>query len=297
MPAAEVDVSIALLGRLLAAQHPDLAGLPSTVLANGWDNVIFRLGDDLLARLPRRAMAAALAAHELRWLPVLAPELPLPVPVPLRAGAPGPGYPWQWSIVPYLPGEPAADHPPADPLAAAAALAGFLTALHRPAPPDAPANPVRGIPLARRAESFAANLAAVGPIADRAAVLQVWTDALAAPVFDQPPVWLHGDMHPANILVYQGRVSAVIDFGDLTSGDPASDLAVAWMLLPEKVRPVFWDQYRSGVPTVLDAGLWARAKGWALALGLVFLAHSADNPQLLAVGERTLREVLADQGG
>ncbi|MHB1433708.1 MAG: phosphotransferase, partial [Streptosporangiaceae bacterium] len=201
MPAAEVDVSIDLLGRLLAEQHPDLADLPITVLANGWDNVIFRLGDDLLARLPRRAMAAALTAHELRWLPVLATGLPLPVPVPLRSGAPGEGYPWQWSIVPYLPGEPAVDHPPADPLAAAAALAGFLAALHRTAPPDAPANPVRGVPLARRAESFAANLAAVGPIPDRATVLRVWAEALAAPVFDQPPVWLHGDMHPANLLV------------------------------------------------------------------------------------------------
>ena len=297
MPAAEVDVSIGLLGRLLAAQHPDLAGLPITALANGWDNVIFRLGDDLLARLPRRAMAAALAAHELRWLPVLAPGLPLPVPVPLRAGAPGAGYPWQWSIVPYLPGEPAAAHPPADPLAAADALAGFLAALHRPAPPDAPANPVRGVPLARRAESFAANLAAVGPIPDRATVLRVWADALAAPVFDQPPVWLHGDMHPANLLVLRGRISGVIDFGDVTAGDPASDLAIAWMLLPPEVRPVFRDRYRSGGPAVLDDGLWTRARGWALALGLVFLAHSADNPQLLAVGERTLREILTEQGG
>jgi aminoglycoside phosphotransferase (APT) family kinase protein len=297
MPAAEVAISVGLLRRLLAAQHPDLAGLPITVLANGWDNVIFRLGDDLVARLPRRAMASALIAHELRWLPELAPRLPLPIPAPIRAGAPGEGYPWQWSIVPYLPGEPAADHPPADPLAAAEALAGFLAALHRPAPPNAPANPVRGIPLARRAESFAANLAAVGPIPDRAAVLRVWADALDAPVFGQPPVWLHGDMHPANILVHRGRVSAVIDFGDLTSGDPASDLAVAWMLLPPEVRPALWDQYQSGGPAVLSAGLWTRARGWALALGLVFLAHSADNPQLLAVGERTLREVLADQGG
>ncbi|MDA8319178.1 MAG: phosphotransferase, partial [Actinomycetota bacterium] len=106
-----------------------------------------------------------------------------------------------------------------------------------------------------------------------------------------------GDMHPANILVHRGRVSAVIDFGDLTSGDPASDLAVAWMLLPPEVRPAMWDQYQSGGPAGLSAGLWTRARGWALALGLVFLAHSADNPQLLAVGERTLREVLADQGG
>ena len=112
MPAAEVDVSPALLGRLLDAQHPDLAGLPVTVLANGWDNVVFRVGDGLLARLPRRELAAQLVSHEQRWLPDLAPRLPLPIPAPVRSGQPGLGYPWPWSIVPYLPGQVAADTPP-----------------------------------------------------------------------------------------------------------------------------------------------------------------------------------------
>jgi hypothetical protein len=178
----------------------------------------------------------------------LAPRLPLPIPAPIRAGAPGEGYPWQWSIVPYLPGEPATNDPSADLLAAAEVLAGFLAALHRPTPPDAPANPVRGIPLARRAGSLAANLAAVGPIPDHAVVLRVRADELHAPVFGQPPVWLHAYMHPANILV------------------------------PPEVRPACWDQYRSDGRVVLSAGLWTRARGWALALGLVFLAHSVAQP-------------------
>src|ERR1700722_19743881 len=133
MPAAEIDISPDLVCRLLAAQHPDLARLPVSVLANGWDNLICRLGDDLLVRLPRRALGARLAEHEQRWLPVRAGRLPLPVPAPVRVGRPDANYPWSWSIVPYLPGRTAAEEPP-DPGAAASAMGGFLAALHEPAP-------------------------------------------------------------------------------------------------------------------------------------------------------------------
>src|SRR5438067_2354284 len=166
MPSAEVDVSLALVRRLLADQHPDLAGLPLSVLANGWDNLMCRLGGDLVVRLPRRSQAAELVRHEQRWLPVLAPRLPLPIPAPVREGQPGPGYPWWWSVVPLLPGEVAARRPPADPRQAAIALGGFLGALHAPAPPDAPANPVRGIPLAARDETFGENLRLLGGAVD-----------------------------------------------------------------------------------------------------------------------------------
>lgn len=286
MPAAEVDVSPALLGRLLAAQHPDLADRPVTVLANGWDNVVFRVGDDLLARLPRRELAAQLVSHEQRWLPDLASRLPLPIPAPVRTGQPGLGYPWPWSIVPYLPGQVAADTPPADPAAAAASLGRFLAALHTPAPPGAPDNPFRGVPLADRTDTVMQNLSMVADQVDARAVRRAWAAALAAPRFRDPPVWVHGDLHPANILVHDGQLSGVIDFGDLTAGDPAADLSVAWMLLPADCHQVFRDSAGAS-----DAS-WARATGWALALGLVYLAHSADNPQLAAVGERTLSAVL-----
>jgi aminoglycoside phosphotransferase (APT) family kinase protein len=124
MPAAEVDVTPELLRRLLAGQHPDLAGLPVTAAANGWDNVVFRVGDGLLARLPRREMGARLTGHEQQWLPRLATQLPLPIPAPVRTGRPGLGYPWPWSIVPYIPGQVAAETPPADPAAAAVSLGG-----------------------------------------------------------------------------------------------------------------------------------------------------------------------------
>jgi aminoglycoside phosphotransferase (APT) family kinase protein len=287
MPAAEVPVSVDLVRRLLLEQHPELAGRTVEVLANGWDNLVCRLGDDLLVRLPRRAAAAELVAHEQRWLPLLAPRLPLPVPAPVRVGRPGLGYPWSWSVVPYLPGTAAACRAPADLRRAADVLGGFLAALHRPAPPDAPANRFRGIPLAGRAEGVMTRLGHLDGRAERHAALEVWQAAVAAPAWEGPPLWLHGDLHPANILVDHGRISAVIDFGDLTAGDPATDLSVAWMLLPAEQRETFRQAYGRA-----DDGTWARARGWALALALAFLAHSADNPLMAGIGRRTLRAVL-----
>jgi aminoglycoside phosphotransferase (APT) family kinase protein len=293
MPAAEVEVSAGLVRRLLAGQHPDLARLPVEFLANGWDNELYRVGDELVARLPRRMLGAQIIKNEQRWLPGLAPKLPLPVPVPVRIGVPGCGYPYSWSVVPYLPGVPAAQAS-FDAAGAAAAVGGFLGALHAPAPADAPANPFRGIPLAGRAGTFAANLALLAGQVDREAVLRAWDAALAAPGYGGPPVWLHGDLHPANILVDGGQVSGVIDFGDITAGDPASDLAVAWMLLPPGCHASFWSAYQTagGRP---GGALRARARGWALNFAIVFLAHSEDNPVLRETGRRTLRAVLEDQ--
>jgi len=319
MPAADVDVTVELVRRLLAGQHPDLAGLPIEFLANGWDNAMFRLGDRLLVRLPRREPAARILLNEQRWLPVLAPNIQLPIPSPERTGRPAHGYPFSWSVVPYLPGEPAAAADSLDQAAAAGSVGAFLGSLHAPAPPDAPANPFRGVPLANRADTVAANLRLLSDRVDRDAVRHAWSAALAAPVYSGPPRWLHGDLHPANILVSHGQVSGVIDFGDITAGDPATDLAVAWMLLPLEHHAALRAAYRraraglarTARPGALDgaapgdaggedagpdgadwAGLWARARGWALNLAIVFLAHSADNPQLLNVGRRTLRRVL-----
>jgi aminoglycoside phosphotransferase (APT) family kinase protein len=294
MPPAEVEVSADLVRRLLADQHPDLARLPVEFLANGWDNELYRVGDGLVARLPRRALSAQIIMNEQRWLPGLASRLPLPIPRPERTGRPACGYPYSWSVVPYLPGVPAAASS-FDPAAAAAAVGGFLGALHVPAPADAPANPFRGVPLAERAGTFAANLALLGDQVDRDAVLGAWVTALTAPGYDGPPVWLHGDLHPANILVNDGQVSGVIDFGDITAGDPAGDLSVAWMLLPPDGHATFWSAYQAaGGRADGRAGdaLRARAKGWALNLAVVFLAHSEDNPVLRQVGRRTLGTVL-----
>src|SRR5215469_4240170 len=289
MPAAEVHVSLELVRRLLAAQQPDLAHLPLEVMANGWDNLICRLGRELAVRLPRRAVAAELIVHEQRWLPVLAGRLPLPVPVPVRTGRPAPGYPWPWSIVPFLRGRVAASDPPADLADAAASLGRFLRALHVPAPPDAPVNSYRGVPLAERGVVVAENVDILGGQVDRRAVTRAWQEAVAAPAWGGPPVWLHGDLHPANILVDRGRLSGVIDFGDITSGDPAADLSVAWMFLPAR----YHDAFRAASGHGADDQTWARARGWALALSLAFLAHSADNPLIAGIGQRTLEAVLA----
>jgi len=288
MPAAEVDVTDDLVRALLEEQCPDLAGLPLVLLANGWDNAIFRLGDELTVRLPRRALSAALVEHEQRWLPSLAERLPLPIPAPVRCGRPGLGYPWSWSVCPWLSGAIAELHPPHDKFAAAADLGGFLRALHVVAPDDAPANPFRGVPLIERDAVTRERADAVAGLVDRDAVLERWTELVATPAFAGAPVWLHGDLHPANVLVDDGRISAIIDFGDITAGDPATDLSVAWMVLPVEARAAF----RSAVGGV-DDDTWARARAWALALGLAYVAGSADNPMFSRLGVRVIAEALA----
>ena len=288
MPAAEVDVDEPLVRALLEEQHPDLADLRIEVVANGWDNAVVRVGDDLVARLPRRELAVPLVEHEQRWLPELAPRLPLPIPAPVRIGGPSDRYPWPWSICPWFEGETGLVAPFEDPRAAAEAHGRFFAALHRPAPADAPRNPYRGIPLAERHQRTLADLAALDTL-DRDAVLACWEASLALPAPTGPAVWLHGDPHPGNLLVHEGRLAAVIDFGDLCSGDRACDLSVAWMLYPDDVRPVL----RAAAGDVDDA-TWARARGWALALGLAYGGHAADNPAYAALSARTIAAVLAD---
>lgn len=288
-PEAEVAIDASLIRRLLQAQHPDLAARPLRIVAHGWDNVLARLGDDLVVRLPRRAQAAALIEHEQRWLPALAPGLPLPVPVPLRAGVAGEGFPWAWSVCPWFAGTAAVATDLADPEAAAEMLAGFLAALHHPAPADAPQNPFRGVRLAARDRLVQSYLEMLGPAVDQSLVRTRWDAACALPPHDATPVWLHGDLHPANLVVRDGAIAAVVDFGDLTGGDPATDLAIAWMLFAPPARARF-----RGALGGIDAPTWQRAAGNELAHALACLARSADAPLMARMGRRTLDAVLAD---
>jgi len=289
-PVAEVAVDADLVRRLLADQHPDLADRALVAVEPGWDNFMYRLGDDLVVRLPRRAMSAALVEHEHRWLPALAPRLPVPVPAPVRRGRAAFGYPWSWTVCPWLPGVSALEVDPDDWTAAAEAMGRFVAALHQPAPADAPPNPYRGVPLADRSPFFVERVERMGGSLDGPAVLATWERALAQPGWDGPPVWLHGDLHPANLLVADGRLAGVIDFGDLTGGDPAYDLAVAWMWLPASVRPAFRAAAGLGAD---DPATWIRARGWALALGVTLVAEAGDTPAMSALGHRIVGAALA----
>lgn len=283
-PAAEVELTEPMVRSLLREQHPDLADLALVEVASGWDNLIYRLGDALSVRLPRRATSAALIEHEQRWLPELAVGLPLPVPVPLRVGVPGCGYPWRWTISTWLPGRSAELDPPEDLDLAAVVLGEFLLALHQPAPANAPHNPYRGVPLAERSDRLLAGLDLLVGSVDRGRVVERWSVLVQTTAWLGPPVWLHGDVHPLNLLVHDGRLSAVIDFGDITAGDPASDLAVGWMLFEPQQREVF--RAAAGA----DPDTWARAEAWALALGV---AMATGDDRVAAIGRRTLAAVLS----
>lgn len=288
-PAAEVNIDEPLIRALLREQHPDLVQLPCIPVDAGWDNAVVRLGDSLCLRLPRRAAAAALIEHEQTWLPQLSKALPLPIPVPLRVGLPGCGFPWRWSIVPWLTGDAADLVPPAP--AEATRLGAFLKALHTPAPAAAPSNPVRGVPLEQRAskiEERMRRLAAMSAPIVTADTYRVWEAALAAPI-DVGPTWLHGDFHARNVLVDEGHLTGVIDWGDITVGDRATDLAAVWMLYAD---PEARSRALTSSGSVTQA-TYLRAKGWAVSFGVMLLDSGlVDHPRHAAMGEKTLRRVI-----
>ena len=283
-------IDVSLVRALLQQQHPDLAVLPLTDIGGGWDNRVFRLGTELAVRLPCRSESAGLVEHEQRWLPAIAPLLPVAIPVPVRIGRPGSGFPWRWSVVPWLPGTSALESPyqAAD---LARTLGRFLHALHRPAPRDAPENPWRGIPLAARDEIFHEHLHQAPESVDRAAAHRLWREALSIPPWPGPPLWIHGDLHPGNLVITRGSLSAVIDFGDLTAGDPATDLAVIWMLFSPAERDIFVNAARSLFNECATDTL-ARARAWALALGLSYMTSPQSDEALRAIGFRTIQAAL-----
>ncbi|WP_327359325.1 aminoglycoside phosphotransferase family protein [Streptomyces sp. NBC_01304] len=254
----DAEIGEVLVRSLLRDQHPDLATLDLHHTVTGWDNQLWRLGDDLAVRLPRTDRAPELLRKEHRWLPQLARRLPLPVPIPLRLGEPSARFPKPWTIATWVPGTPADRAPVSEGERAAGTLAGFLRALHREAPAEAPVNPQRGVPLR-----------ALGVDASRfdPELRAVWDDAVAAPDWSGPPVWLHGDLHPANVVVADGTLSGVLDFGELCAGDPATDLSAAWVLLPEGAAARFFQAYGT-----VDEATMRRARGWAVQRGLGLVA-------------------------
>lgn len=292
MHAEELEIDAALVHRLLAEQFPQWAELPiERVEPAGTDNAIFRLGADMAVRLPRIDWANDEAAKAHRWLPGLAPLLPLAVPVPLVLGAPGEGYPWAWSVCRWLKGENATADRIGDPEQAALDLAGFIAALQRIDPTDGPPPEGRGGPLAPRDERVRASIASLADEVDVEAVTAAWEAALRAPECSDPPVWIHGDLDSRNLLTVGGRLSGVLDFGTLAVGDPACDVMVAWKMLPAASR----DRFRAEL--AVDDATWARAKGWALSQALIALAYYTmeTNPVLVVESRRWMAEVLADE--
>ena len=283
-PAAEIEIDARQARQLLAAQHPDLADLPIVSIASGWDNHLLRLGDKLALRFPRRQLGAQLILNEQRWLPHLEERLPLAIPAPVRIGVAQFQYPWSWSVTPWIEGQ-TADLSPPD-ANQGERLAAFFEALHGPAPTDAPHNPYRGMPLSERADAFADRLAKLQgktDILDRR-VHELWADALAA-ANDTAPTWIHGDLHPRNVLVENGRLTGVIDWGDLAQGDRACDLAAVWMLLPHP------ESRRRAIATCrsVSQASWRRARGWALLFAVILLSSGlVDDARMVAIAERTI---------
>ncbi len=290
----DIVIDEALVRALLHDQHRDLAGLQLRQVVGGWDNRMWRLGQDLAVRLPRTPRAPSLLRTELQWLPLLAPSLPLPVPVPVRVGEPSSRFPKMWVVARWVDGEPA-DHAPISSPNAADSLAEFLRALHRAAPDSAPANPNRGVPL-KALGDIDQWLAAIASSDVAADVRRTWEQGVAAGPWQDGPVWIHGDLHPANVVVSDGTLSGVIDFGEMCAGDPATDLAAAWLLLPAGTAARFFDAYANA-----DDATIQRARAWAV-LRAHHLIHIGQNgeqglpggkPTWLPAGRAALERILA----
>ena len=291
----EVDTDASLVRRLIAAQFPDWADLAVEAVDSwGTDNALYRLGQDLVARLPRTSRTEKALAKEIAWLPRLAPLLPLAVPTLVVEGMPGEGYPFEWAVYGWLAGEDATSADIADFPRTAGELAEFVAVLHGLDPTGGPAagehNVFRGEPLAARDAATRAAIDALRDELDAAAVTAVWESALDAPEWGGAAVWIHGDLDARNLLVDGGRLVAVIDWGCLGVGDPACDYMVAWKVLSADSRSLFLDALS------VDAAAWARARGWALSQAVGALSYYTldTNPSLVREGQRWLAEVLAD---
>lgn len=292
MHADEIATDAALVRRLLEGQFPHWAELPITLVDSyGTDHDIYRLGDHLAARLPRIGWATKQAAKEREWLPQLAPHLPLAVPVQLAMGHPAEGYPFDWSVYEWLPGDTAnslIDHD-GDLDRAAHDLADFITALRAVATSGAHPRPrhARGGPLSDHDDDVRRSIAELGDRIDAAAALESWARSLAAPPSAGEETWVHGDLLPGNLLVVDGRLSAVIDFGGLNVGDPACDLQPAWNVFTGSSRA----RFRAALD--VDDASWQRGRGWALAQAVIALPYYwHTNPGIVRQAGRAVSELL-----
>lgn len=286
------DQGLVLVRHLIASQFPEWAGLAIEAgPSGGTDNSIYRLGEDKVIRLPRRASAVEPIRKERHWLPRLAPHLPLEIPAPLGTGAPDATFPYPWSVYRWLDGENLLERPPTDLADTAHRLGKFVNALQSVDPTGGPRS-VRATPVNpdddTAVRTTIEKFATAGPL-DPAPTLAVWKTALQTPPWTNPPVWIHGDLYTGNLLGQHGQLSAVIDFGLLGLGDPACDLLPAWSLLTAETREIFRDQV--GV----DDDTWNRGRGWALSAGLGAVAVYGDtNPTLAVPGRHAITQAVED---
>ncbi|WP_030777956.1 aminoglycoside phosphotransferase family protein [Streptomyces sp. NRRL S-920] len=295
MHADEADIDEDLVGRLIAAQFPAWAGLGvRRVGSAGTSNVMYRLGRDMVVRLPRLAGSAEDVEREHRWLPRLSAALPVAIPVPLAQGVPGEGYPYAWSVFRWLDGAtPDPGRPLAEPGLFAKDVAEFLIALRGVDPAGAPAA-YRCEPLAERDGSTREVIAGLRGLVDAGAAAAVWDAALRAPAWQGPAVWVHGDLQPGNVLVDRGRLSAVIDFACMGVGDPAVDLISAWYLMDAGAREAF----RAALGPGTDDAMWARGRGWALTIALNELRYYREtNPVMADIARRVLSRLFEGGSG
>ncbi|CCH34147.1 aminoglycoside phosphotransferase family protein [Actinosynnema sp. NPDC047251] len=282
----EHPVPESLVRTLLAGSFPEWAALKlSRVTSAGTDNAMFRLGEDLVVRLPKIGWAVKGIHHEYEWIPKLAPHLPFATPEPLALGHPAAGYPWPWAVYRWLEGT----NPIANQVTHGVAedIAELITALRAIRIPNPPTS-TRGKPLATRDAMTREAIADLGGKVARKAVTEVWEKALAVPGWEGEPVWVHADLTPGNVLVRDGKVSAVIDFSLSGVGDPAADLGVAWNLLPAPARETFREALGD------DDATWERGRALALSIALVQLRYYWDsNPPLVANSRHVIGEILA----
>lgn len=290
MHEGEFRIDGPLVRGLIKTQFPRWSDLPLTrVHSSGTVHAIYRLGDDMAVRLPRLASFSRALERESDLLPLLGPLLPLTIPELIARGVPTIDYPSAWSILGWLDGEALSAAPAVDPLDVATRLGEFVVAMRSVRIPGAKSPNQRGRPLAASDAWTRESIASVADQFDPRKLTELWESALGAPTWDEEPTWIHGDLLPANLLVANGRLSAVIDFGECSVGNPTWDLVAGWWVFDGDGR----DAFRLASEAGHDA--WDRARGWALSGAVGALAYYVDtNPTFADTARTTLRRVIGD---
>ncbi len=270
-PNSDLSIDEELVQNLIDTQFPEFSELPLKLIGSGWDNQNYQLGAEYLIRLPRRALGATLIGHETKWTQKLKKQLLLPIPAPVGIGKPDNSYPWQWSILPWFEGTTARNITLPEP--ELLRLVHFLKVLHTINPEGAPKNPFRDVPLTGKVEAIEERLRKKGSSLS-SSILKLWEKALSETI-DTIPTLIHGDLHPGNIIIKEGIIQGIIDWGDITKGDPATDLAIFWMLpMNENLRERLLHEYGATTSTI------SRAKGWAVFYAVVFSTSGKEYEEL-----------------